>query len=434
MPRRPSLARASVAETFSVVGGATGPLLAKGVIVRRPKVVWALHETGAEMRGIRALQALRTRHGDGPVMLALPRRIALVLHPDHARRVLAETPEPFETDMAEKHATLAHFQPQGSLISRGQDRVERRAFNDRVLDSGCPVHRFAGEMMAIAAAEAGTLLAKAERLHALSWGVFKDGWHRMARQVVFGASAADDQGLNRLLIRLRGDANWAFLHPKRRGLRARFQEEVGAYLDRAEPGSLASLMPAATSPRAAPVDQVGQWLFAFDAAGIAVFRTLAVLANLPGYAQRARDEAMRDHPELPFLRAAILESVRLWPTTPAILRETDRDTIWDGAVMPKGTGVLIHVPYFHRDDRRLPFAHRFEPELWLDGRAEAAGLIPFSGGPGICPAKPLVELLGSHMLAHLLRRSWTMPARRRLDPDRMPPTFDQFSLTLGLAG
>ena len=58
---------------------------------------------------------------------------------------------------------------------------------------------------------------------------------------------------------------------------------------------------------------------------------------------------------------------------------------------------------------------------------------PFSAGPGFCPAKPLVEMLGSHMLAHLLRRNWTVPERRRLEQGRMPPTFDQFSLTLGLA-
>jgi cytochrome P450 len=187
------------------------------------------------------------------------------------------------------------------------------------------------------------------------------------------------------------------------------------------------------TPRSAPVDQVAQWLFAFDAAGIATFRALALLASLPGYGQRARDEVMRHEPELPFLRATILESVRLWPTTPAILRETDRETHWDDAVLPKGAALLIHVPYFHRDDRRLAYAHRFAPEVWLDGEAERAGLIPFSAGPGFCPAKPLVEMLGSHMLAHLLRRNWTVPERRRLQQGRMPPTFDQFSLTLGLA-
>ncbi|WP_141243899.1 cytochrome P450 [Sphingomonas lenta] len=429
----PQLSRATIRETAAVLGQAVGPLFAKGMFVRRPSIVRLLHDTGAELAEVRALQALRARHGPGPVMLATPgRRLAVVLDPAHARRVLDETPEPFETDMAEKHAALAHFEPRGSLASRGEDRAERRRFNDRVLDSACPIHHLGGEMTAIVTAEAEALLARADEEGGLSWGAFKDGWHCMARGVVLGRSAADDKELSRLLIRLRGDANWAFLKPKRRSLRERFQAAVRAHLDRAEPGSLASLMPAANTPRAAPVDQVAQWLFAWDAAGIATFRALTLLASLPGYAQSARDEALHGSPELPLLRATILESVRLWPTTPAILRETDRETDWNGATMPAGTGLLIHAPYFHRDDQRLAYANRFAPELWLGGDPERVGLVPFSAGPGFCPAKQLVEFLGSHMLAHLLARIWRVPERRRLEQGRMPPTFDQFSLTLSL--
>lgn len=429
----PQLPRATLRETAAVLGQAVGPLFAKGMFVRRPGVVRLLHDTGAELAEVRALQALRARHGPGPVMLATPgRRLAVVLDPDHARRVLDETPEPFETDMREKHSALAHFEPQGSLVSRVKERAERRAFNDRVLDSACPIHRLGGEMTAVVTAEAEALLTRADAEGGLGWGVFKDGWHRMARSAVLGRSAADDKELTQQLIRLRSDANWAFLKPKRRRARERFHAAVQAYLDRAEPGSLASLAPLAGTPLSAPVDQVAQWLFAWDAAGIATFRALALLASLPGYAQSARDEALRGSPELPLLRATILESVRLWPTTPAILRETDRDTDWNGATMSAGTGLLIHVPYFHRDDQRLPYAHRFAPELWLNGDPERAGLVPFSAGPGFCPAKRLVEFLGSHMLAHLLARTWRVPERRRLEQGRMPPTFDQFSLTLEL--
>lgn len=428
----PQLPRATFRETAAVLGRSVAPLIAKGVIVRRPLVVRLLHDTGAELGEVRALQALRARHGPGPVMLRTPgRSLAVLLDPAHVRRALLGTPEPFETDMREKHAALAHFEPRGSLASRGAERAERRAFNDRVLDSACPVHPLADGLTAVVAAEAGALLRRAEAEGALGWGAFKDSWHRVARSVALGRGAADDRPLSRLLIRLRGDANWAFAKLRRDALRRRFQARVQAYLDRAEPGSLAALMPAAAGPRAAPVDQVGQYLFAFDAAGIATFRALALLASLPGYAQAARDEAGRGEPRLPLLRATLLEAVRLWPTTPAILRETDRDTAWDGATMPAGTGLLIHVPFFHRDDGRLPHANRFAPEIWMgQGDPDDVPLIPFSAGPGFCPARHLVELLGSHMLAHLLRRTWQVPERRRLEQGRMPPTFDQFSLVL----
>lgn len=428
------LPRATLAETRAVLARAVGPLIAKGVIVRRPLVVGLLGATGAEMTGVRTLQALRARYGPGPVMLKTPGRdLAVILSPDHARRVLAGTPEPFQSDMREKHAALSRFEPQGSLISRGRDRAERRAMNERVLDSGRPVHRLATEVDAVVEREADALLREAERRGGLSWDAYQDGWHRMARAVALGRTAAGDRKLGRLLVQLRGDANWAFLKPKRRRLRERFRSGLQAHLDRAEPGSIASLIPAAATPRAAPVDQVAQWLFAFDAAAIATFRALAVLASLPGYAQQARDEARRGPPELPLLRAAILESLRLWPTTPAILRETDRDTDWDGATMPAGTGLLIHAPFFHRDDGRLAYAHRFAPEIWAGGEPERAPLVPFSAGPAICPGKSLVELLGSRMLARLLRRDWTMADGRRLEQGRMPVTFDQFSLLLRLA-
>lgn len=430
----PQLPRASFGETLSVLGAAVGPLVAKGVILRRPLIVRALHETGAEERGVRVLQALRTRHGPGPVMLRVPgRSLAVVLDPGHAAQVLAGTPEPFESDMREKRAALSHFEPRGSLISRGGERAERRAFNERVLNSACPIHSLGGEMMAAVAAEADALLAEADRRGGLSWDTYRKRWNRMARRVVLGPKAADDEALGRLLIDLRGRANWAFLAPKRRSARARFHREVGAYLDRAAPGSLASLMPAAATPRAAPADQVGQYLFAFDAAAIATFRALALLASLPGHAQRARDEARSGSPELPFLRATILESLRLWPATPAILRETDRETDWDGATMPKGTGLIIHAPFLHRDERRLPYAHRFAPEIWTGSEPERAPLLPFSAGPARCPGRPLVELVGSRMLAHLLRRNWIVPERCRLEQGRMPHTFDHFSLSLKLA-
>src|SRR5690606_31988282 len=104
----------------------------------------------------------------------------------------------------------------------------------------------------------------------------------------------------------------------------------------------------------------------------------------------------------PYLRACVLESLRLWPTTPLVLRDTVADTTWETGTLPAGTGMVIFAPFFHRDDERLPYAHRFAPEVWL-GEDHAGGaiplgdwpLIPFSRGPAICPARNLVLLLGT---------------------------------------
>jgi cytochrome P450 len=77
-----------------------------------------------------------------------------------------------------------------------------------------------------------------------------------------------------------------------------------------------------------------------------------------------------------------------------ILRQTTCETRWEGAAMPAGTGILIFAPFFHRDDARLPYAHTFHPDLWLEDDPDVKGnpprdwpLVPFSGGPGICPGR-----------------------------------------------
>jgi hypothetical protein len=239
-----------------------------------------------------------------------------------------------------------------------------------------------------------------------------------------------------MLARLRADANWAFLHPRRRRLRERFFMQLSTHVARAEPDSLASLVatiPAA--PGADPVGQMPQWLFAFDAAGIATFRALALLSTHDAEAERARAEiafaSRSSSSTLPFLRACVLESVRLWPTTPMILRQTTRHTSWDAGEMPDKTGVLIFVPFFHRDETRLPFANSFAPDQWLTADAHGAWpLIPFSAGPAACAGRDVVLLLTSMLIARMLRdHELRLVAREQLHSLRpLPATLNNFSL------
>jgi cytochrome P450 len=290
------------------------------------------------------------------------------------------------------------------------------------------MHGLASRFRTVVDEEIAALSATAHRDGRLDWATFQDGWFRIVRRCLFGEAAAEDKDLTAMLISLRGDANWAFLHPKRKTLRARFLSRVASYLHKPEPDTLALLASRAASARARPEDQIGQWLFAFDAAGIVTFRALAILVSREILAKRARRD---DRPDHPFIRACLLESIRLWPTTPAILRQTDRETDWRGAVMPEGTGLLIHVPFFHRDDERLPFAHRFAPDLWLDDGAEQMALVPFSAGPGECPAKNLVLMLGGMTIASLLRqKGYRLAVDLRMTLNALPATFDHFSIAL----
>jgi len=446
-----SLPTAGVLDTLALAIDVLAPTFAKGVIVRRPAVVALAERLELDRRAIGRMQKLRNKYGSGPLMLPLPiRKQAIALTPQEVRRVLDESPEPFSAASSEKRAALSHFEPKGSLISQCPQRTARRRFNEEVLEHERAVHHMVDKFLPVVDDEAERMLGKARTQGELDWDTFNKGWTRMVRRVVFGDGAAGDQEISDMIIRLRQAANWAFMHPKRTGLRARFLKRIASYLERAEPGSLAAV--AATVPKnaeTAPEQQVPQWLFAFDAAGMATFRALALLAAHPEQMARAREE-LRSHPGterqyLPFLRATVLESLRLWPTTPAILRQSTRDTEWDGGTMPAGTGVLIFTPFFHRDDQRMACADRFTPELWLeDDKVRKVEdrewpLVPFSSGPVMCPARNLVLMLTSAMLGALIDtdaggETLGLVQTGRLDPKRLPGTLNNYSLrfTVGL--
>jgi cytochrome P450 len=258
--------------------------------------------------------------------------------------------------------------------------------------------------------------------------------------VIFGNGARDDLELSRLVARLRSYGNWAGLWPMSPRLRERFFDRLERQLGRAEAGSLAALIAAMPkTPETAASQQVPQWLFAFDPAGMTTFRTLALLASHPQQAMRVHHEirTRAESPgEMPYLRACILESLRLWPTAPLVLRQTIEETHWAGGVMPAQTGIIIFAPFFHRDDSRLPFANVFAPEVWSQGRpAEEWPLIPFSAGPARCPGRDLVLMLTSSTIGALLeRRRIRLSGRPRLDPNRrLPATLNNYSLRFELS-
>ncbi|MFR9802298.1 cytochrome P450 [Pseudonocardia sp. RS010] len=405
----PGLPLASRRDTLRAVG-AILPIVAQGVIARRRRAVALAGRADLDGRGVRILQDLSTRYGHGPVRLRLPvRRAALLLDPDDVRRVLDETPDPFAPDTWEKRKALGQFQPHGVLVSHGAVRAERRRFNEAVLDSGHPLHRDAAVMARAVAQEAEDLGRELDRAGELAWDAFIRAWWRVVRRVVLGDGARDDHELSDELTRLRDAGNWSFLLPRHRARRERFRARVREHLERAEPGSLAGMIAGTPAdPQVDVVDQVPQWLFAFDPAGAVALRALAALVAHPAELARVREEiADRDlglAQDLPRLRAAVLESVRLWPTTPLLLRETTRPVRWAGGELEGRTALVIPTWFLHRDGRTRADANRFSPEQWLDGGAqEDPALVPFSAGPGHCPGRQLVLFTTSLFLAHLLR-------------------------------
>ncbi|GAB3220492.1 cytochrome P450 [Mycolicibacterium hippocampi] len=413
--------------------------IAAGVLARRRPVMRLLERTQADARASRRMHLLRSRYGRGPVEVVLPgRRIIVVLDPEDVGQVLADAPTPFHPANREKRKALQWFQPRGVLFSRGPIRRQRREFNETVLQTDSEVHRLAPHFAAVIAEEARELTTRAAESRQLDSSQFMTVWWRVVRRLAFGDAARDDEEITDQLLRLRKAGNWSFLALPHYRERSRFLDHLYRYAEDPQPGTLVSAVGETRAPGG--VDQVGQmpqWLFAFDAAGMASLRALALLASHPEELKRAiEDAADPEDPALrPYLRASVLESVRLWPTTPAILRDTTEVTTWregsDRFTIDKGAGLVIVVPAFHRDGQLLPYAHQFVPDIWLDGRAvQQPQLVPFSAGPAECPGRNLVLLATSTLLAHLLDtvelRLTSMP---RLSPDKpLPLTLNQLTL------
>lgn len=431
-----SLGRASLVDTLSVFTGIILPTIGKGVIVRRPSMEAAAERLGLDAGAVKIMQNLRRRYGSGPLQLRIPGRPhLLLLDPHDVLEVLKGSPRPFATDTREKRAALDHFEPGNVLISAAARRSERRPLHEQALATGTRVHPLASRFREIVEAEFQVVWGAGVR--ELSWQWFSDAWFRIVRRVVLGDRAREDEELSSLLYTLRRRANWAFLLPKAGVRRQRFHQRLEDYLADPAPGSLASLVPRDT--RMEPTAQIAQWLFAFDPAGMTTFRTLALLACHSSFQSRAREEALcrdtsTDGMFQSFTRCCVLEAVRLWPTTPAILREIAADMSCAGSLVAKGTGVMIYVPFFNRDDERLEFAHRMSPDIWEGAKCDALpklGIVPFSHGPAICPAHNLVPLLASFAIDSILTRTNLSLVSPQLDLRNLPGTLNHFNIRLG---
>lgn len=433
----PTLARLGFLDRLGVVRDVLLPTVAQGTLARRTPIVRLAERYQWDARAVSRLKSLRAKFGDGPIVVrVLTRKQVILLRAEHVDRVLRETPEPFATASSEKVSALGHFEPKNSLVSRGKERACRRRLSDEALQSDRPIHACGANFADIAASEMRMLvLDNANTGKRLTWDRFSPVWDRIVRRIVLGDGAAHDTKLTEALLALRYHGNWGFLRPRNGRLFRDYTDALLPHLQRREPGSLAAMLRHdVRDDLSAPPDQYTHYMFAFDAAAMAVYRALAVLAIEPELAARTAVGADGEVSDLQ--RACVLESLRLWPTTFVILRETTRTVAWEGGTMPEGWGVWIFSSLFHRDEERLPYAHRFAPDIWMDDDLPKPGIVPFSDGPGICPGRHIVKHVAGSAIGAALRAA----EFKLLQPERMkvgtglPMSLDHTSLEFQLSG
>ena len=131
---------------------------------------------------------------------------------------------------------------------------------------------------------------------------------------------------------------------------------------------------------------------------------------------------MADLGRLPYTRAVLSESMRLYPPAWVIGRTALNDCTIGGYAVPAGSTVLFSQWVTHRDRRYFAYADEFRPERWLaearDERPKFA-YFPFGGGPRVCIGAQFAWMEGVLLLATLARRWQLRPADSR--PVQMDP-------------
>ncbi|KAK7498803.1 hypothetical protein BaRGS_00009895 [Batillaria attramentaria] len=92
-----------------------------------------------------------------------------------------------------------------------------------------------------------------------------------------------------------------------------------------------------------------------------------------------RECTMNDLQAMPYVKAVVKETMRLFPPIPINARVTQEDVVISNYRIPKGTIIMLNNYTMSRDERIFSDPDTFNPDRWL--RAESATWHPFSAIP-----------------------------------------------------
>ena len=142
----------------------------------------------------------------------------------------------------------------------------------------------------------------------------------------------------------------------------------------------------------------------------------------PGGARPREGGCVDDLPRLPFTRAVLAESMRLYPPAWAIGRQPLEEFSAGGYRVRAGTVVLMSPWVTQRDPRWWPEPERFDPDRWTpenEARLPRYAYFPFGGGPRKCIGEGFAWTEGILVLATLARR-WRLRHASGAEVGRQP--------------
>jgi cytochrome P450 len=121
--------------------------------------------------------------------------------------------------------------------------------------------------------------------------------------------------------------------------------------------------------------------------------TLMLIAEDQGVQDRLRAELtqhagpvslMGHRDTLPWTRAVVDESLRLFPPAWALSRRARSDDVIAGRAVPAGTLAIISPWLVHRRSESWPDPLTFRPDRFLGATGTPSGYLPFGQGPRLC--------------------------------------------------
>ena len=251
---------------------------------------------------------------------------------------------------------------------------------------------------------------------------------RIARRLILGDSAAEDEALSEQLEEMMSEANSMPGEPAEQ--LADFEERLAGYVAAAEPGSLVARF------AGAPADETRRRSgSSHTGSSRSATRSRSTPCGPWCSSPATRESASSAPPTSCAARRPLQEAMRLWPTTTMLSRVLVREIEWLGEGVPADTQVLIVNLAGHRNRDRLAYADSYAPEIWAENGAAAGerALNHFSSGPQGCPGRGLALGVGALLIEAIAARGLESESPK-LNPEKpMPQMLDFFGAKVRVA-
>jgi cytochrome P450 len=409
------------------------PYYLRGIFTKNEFWISFWNKVHPDPLAVNLIRRLRQKYKSNYFYIYLLKTKSLVvLDLDGIRRVLDYSPTRYAADPDLKRKGMSHFQPNALTISRGEEWKDRRQFNEAVLASGERLHPNADQFLRAIDQATGRLTANAGQY--LVRDHFDHLFKRVTLEIIFGHEARDDTALAERLTAMMRESNRVFLLGKSKEFDL-FYERIRHYLESAQTGSLAAMCKHAPSTAQTKVEnQIPHWMFAMmETLATNTMRALALIVSHPNVEGRVRQEIQKNGaltPEgidrLSLLEGCIQEAMRLWPTTPMLMRQTVQGDVLGGNTIPSGTQVVILNGFNHRDWETNPDAGNFCPDFWLDKRPDYR-FNHLSNGTQVCAGKSLALFIAKAVIGTLLVRGRYVLIRPKFNSLKaLPFKYDDF--------